>query len=209
MVAIAICLAGFSVSNVLAQDNTKDQGVIINGVKWATRNVDKPGIFAVKPESSGMFYQWNSKIGWSATDPLKDSNGETSWKRAGIIGPSWNKGSDPSPSGWRIPTLDEIKTLLDTNKVSNEWLTVNGVTGSRFTDKVTGKSIFLPAVGYRSISDGELRRVGLTGFYWSSNPSDTWSQSHWYGSHFVFGDGGASTSTEHVGYAHNVRSVAE
>ena len=42
VVAIAICLAGFSVSNVLAQDNTTDQGVVINGVKWATRNVGKP-----------------------------------------------------------------------------------------------------------------------------------------------------------------------
>ena len=44
--------------------------VIINGVKWATCNVDAPGTFAAAPESAGMFYQWNRKIGWSATDPM-------------------------------------------------------------------------------------------------------------------------------------------
>jgi len=42
-----------------------DEGVVINGVKWATRNVDRPNTFAETPESAGMFYQWNDKIGWS------------------------------------------------------------------------------------------------------------------------------------------------
>jgi len=33
-----------------------DEGVIIDGVKWATRNVDVPGTFASSPEAPGMFY---------------------------------------------------------------------------------------------------------------------------------------------------------
>ncbi len=41
--------------------------VLINGVLWATRNVDAPGTFAASPESTGMFYQWNSRIAWSAS----------------------------------------------------------------------------------------------------------------------------------------------
>ena len=38
-------------------------GVVINGVRWATRNVDKPGTFAANPEDAGMLYQWNRKVG--------------------------------------------------------------------------------------------------------------------------------------------------
>ena len=36
---------------------THDEGVVINGVRWATRNVDMPGTFAPTPESFGMHYQ--------------------------------------------------------------------------------------------------------------------------------------------------------
>ena len=54
-------------------------GVIINEIIWATRNVDAPGTFAAKPEAPGMFYQWNRKVGWSASDPMINHNGEVEW----------------------------------------------------------------------------------------------------------------------------------
>ena len=60
---------------------TTDPGVHINGVVWATRNVDTPGTFATRPESAGMLYRWNRRIGWSATDPIVDSNGNTTWEQ--------------------------------------------------------------------------------------------------------------------------------
>ena len=50
---------------------THDAGVVINGIKWATRNIDAPGTFSVNPESLGMLYQWNKKIGWSSSNPMK------------------------------------------------------------------------------------------------------------------------------------------
>jgi len=43
----------------LSNDPYTDAGVIINGIKWATRNVDMPGTFAANPEDAGMFYQWD------------------------------------------------------------------------------------------------------------------------------------------------------
>ena len=61
VIAIAVCLTGFSVSNVLAQDDTTDQGVIINDVKWATRNLGEGGKFVEKPEHYGALYQWGRK----------------------------------------------------------------------------------------------------------------------------------------------------
>jgi len=41
----------------------QETGVVINGVKWATRNVDKPGTFVANPEDFGMLYQWNRRVG--------------------------------------------------------------------------------------------------------------------------------------------------
>jgi uncharacterized protein (TIGR02145 family) len=155
-----------------------DEGVIINGVKWATRNVDKPGTFTTKPEDAGMFYQWNRKIGWSATNPIINSNGGTTWDRSIPTGTTWKKANDPSPAGWRVPTLDEIESLLDTEKVTNERITENGVDGRRFIDKLSGNSIFLPAQESRS-NDGLLCEE-KSGNYWSSTRGDG------YGCYFNF-----------------------
>jgi len=57
-----------------------------------------------------------------------------------------------------LRALDEIKTLLDTTKVSNEWITENGINGRKFTDKVTGNSLFLPAAGCRAYGNGTILR---------------------------------------------------
>jgi uncharacterized protein (TIGR02145 family) len=143
-----------------------DTSVVINGVTWATRNVDAPGTFAATPESYGMFYQWNRKIGWSSTDPLVNSNGGTTWDDSTPSGTEWEKANDPSPAGWRVPTKDELYTLSDTAMVSSEMTSCNGVCGRVFTDKASGKSVFFPTVGYRNTGDG--LQSGFYGFYWSS-----------------------------------------
>jgi len=153
----------------LAQNtNTTDNGVVINGVKWATRNVDAPGTFAKNPEDAGMFYQWNRRVGWSATDPMINSDGGTDWDNTDSEGIIWKKSNDPSPAGWRVPTVEELRTLLEAEKVTNEWTTQNGVIGRKFTDKATSNSLFFPAVGYRSLRTGEFRNAGTNGVYWSS-----------------------------------------
>ncbi|GHT41889.1 hypothetical protein FACS189437_09360 [Bacteroidia bacterium] len=161
--------------NIEQYDPLTDKGVIINGVKWATRNVDKPSTFAAKLEDAGMFYQWNRNIGWSATNPMVNSNDETEWEWMPVIpeDDSWTKVNDPSPVGWRLPTLDEIKSLLNTEKVNSEWTTVKGITGRKFTDKSTGNSIFLPAAGYRNEGGGTLYNRGDGGNYWSSMQLDS------------------------------------
>jgi len=87
-------------------------------------------------------------------------------------GTIWETANDPSPAGWRVPTMPEIATLLDTRKVSHEWVTQNGVDGRRFIDIATGNNIFLPAAGWRDYANnGTLGRVGEVGFYWSADYS--------------------------------------
>ena len=167
----ALIIATVFALNIMSQTATTDAGVIINGIKWATRNVDKPGAFAEKPENAGMFYQWSRKVAWSTSDPITSSNGGTIWDISMPSDTIWGSHNDPSPAGWRIPSLDEINKLLDTTKVSSEWTTVNGVNGRKFIDKTTNNFLFLPAAGYRYSALGELFEAGTDGYYWSSSPN--------------------------------------
>jgi len=185
---------------------TFDAGVIINGVKWATRNVDKPGTFATTPENFGMFYQWNREAGWSSTNPMINSNGETTWNAAVPEGTEWEKSNDPSPAGWRVPTLAEIESLLDTDRVISEWTTKNGVNGRRFTDRTSGNSLFLPTASFRCCS-GMLDISDISwGNYWSSS---MYNSSDWSAWSILFDSYYANMSLlcRHQGLL--VRSVAE
>lgn len=147
-----------------AQNNTTDEGVIINGVKWATRNVDAPGTFVEKPEDFGMFYQWNSPVGWSVTNPLISSDGistwNSSWNGNNVI--KWETTNNVCPTGWRIPSVDEIKSLM---QAPYEVSSVNNISGYQFGSGTN--IIFLPSTGFRySDGDGTLYRNSFT--YWSS-----------------------------------------
>ncbi|MDR0874359.1 MAG: fibrobacter succinogenes major paralogous domain-containing protein [Prevotellaceae bacterium] len=161
--AIVAIPATMMVSCGTLKKQTVDAGVVINGVKWATRNIDEPGTFAATPESAGKFYQWNRKKAWAA-------EGKTvkKWDNTYPEGTEWTAANDPSPAGWRVPTTEEQRTLLDTEKVTNEWTTQNGVSGRLFTDKTTGNSLFLPAAGRRYANGGTLNYAGSYGYYWSS-----------------------------------------
>ena len=185
-----------------------DGWVLINGVKWATCNVDAPGTFAAAPESAGMFYQWNRKIAWSATDPMVNSNGGTKWDISTSSGTEWTKANDPSPAGYRVPTFDEIQSLLDEDKVTNEWTdnyNGTGVSGRIFTDKNNGNSIFLPAVGFRSNSYvGTLYSAGSYGYYWSSTLGSTNNAYNLY-----FDSDGAGWCYRYRKNGQSVRPVAE
>lgn len=164
-------------------------GVEINGVVWATRNVGFPGTFVENPEETGVFYKWNRNTAWPGINP--ESN-------------TWVKANDPSPVGWRVPTLAEIQSLLDTDKVTNEWTTINGVGGRRFTDRMSGNSIFLPATGYRHNFSEMFFYANPFGYYWSS----TRNSSH--RAHYLhFGSDQAVWFFEEIGHGFNIRSVAE
>jgi len=150
-----------AVCTVIVPDN--EEGVEINGIIWATRNVDAVGTFSAKPESSGMFYQWDRKKAWAATG---DVTGWDDWNYSNAA--VWSTATDPSPYGWRVPTWDEFFKLIYSPEVDKEWVTENYIKGVRFTDKVSKKSIFFPAAGCRGGSYGNLVEVGIGAYYWSS-----------------------------------------
>ena len=165
-----IFLLFFTLASVMcyAQQNTPttDRGVVINGVRWATRNVDAPGTIVAQSENSGMFYQWNRRIGWSSTDPVVSSYGATTWDRHTPIGTAWFAENDPCPQGWRVPTRAELESL---SRAESTWITTRrGVSGRLFG--TAPNQLFLPAAGFRHESNAARPPVGTHGTYWSSTP---------------------------------------
>ncbi len=144
-------------------------GVLINGLVWATCNVDAVGTFAAAPEAMGMFYQWNRNVAWATTGTV------TGWNSFEDTGDFWTAANDPCPAGWRVPTHAEQTTLFVSSMVDKVWTSMNSVNGYTFTDITSGISIFFPAVGYRYITDGNLNKAGEYGRYWSSsvNPQNS------------------------------------
>jgi len=76
------------------------------------------------------------------------------------------------PTGWRVPTYNELGSLFSLTKVSRVKEVLNDINGMRFTDITTGNNLFLPAAGYRDGSSGMINDVGLSGNYWSSEAVD-------------------------------------
>lgn len=161
------------------------EGIYLNGVVWAERNVDAPGTFVSAPEEVGMLYKWGSKVGWSSTDPVSNTAGATAWDASSIDGTtSWPEADDPCPTGWRLPTLNDMVLMtfylpwnpgmIDNKSVVWTMDEVNGVRGVRFTNmKVPEASVFFPTNGYRWGTSGALMGTNdldlAISFYWASD----------------------------------------
>ena len=94
---------------------------------------------------------------------------------------------------WRMPTSDELRELLD--NTTNGGATINGVSGTKFTSKINGNSIFIPNSGYRSGSS----------FFQQGSYTNLWSSSlHIYFPNFAVRyesyDGIVSTERRYVGF---------
>ena len=128
-----------------------DEGVVINGVRWATRNADGFRTFVASPEMLGGFYAWQTN---------RSRDRYTLRIRNNTRNPDWN----PCPPGWRLPTDMEFLSLIEAESV---WTTVNGVYGRLFG--TVPHQLFLPAGGKFLDEYPEVRYVGELGFYWFSH----------------------------------------
>ena len=82
----------------------------------------------------------------------------------------------------------------------------NGVIGRLFTDKITGNSLFLPAIGRRDSWNGGALSNTANGYYWSSTGEEG---SNRY-AHFVrFTHNETYFATEDRDEGYLIRSVAE
>lgn len=153
--------------------NVNAQSVLVNGVRWATCNVDAPGTFTKSPDDAGMFYQWNSKVAWPASGGIRDwrSVSVDIFDEEGHIYYLWGDENDPSPKGYHVPTIDEVASLFDKDKVACIRTTRNGKLGCKFTDRSNGNSIFIPACGFRGGRNGTWEGNGSLEYssmmYWT------------------------------------------
>ncbi|MCM1031794.1 MAG: fibrobacter succinogenes major paralogous domain-containing protein, partial [Oscillibacter sp.] len=120
-------------------------GVLINGVCWAEYNVAEPGRFANPGNAYGMLYQWNRRKGWPAMTPDSVSG----WDSSLEPGDTWAPANDPCPIGWRMPTVEELKSLFDETKVNRIETGWDRVLATRYTDMASGNMVFFPHANYR------------------------------------------------------------
>ena len=146
-----------------------------SGTLWATRNVgaDSPedfgGYFAWGETLTKEDYSWGTYLWSKGTD-----NTLTKYcinRNYGFNGFTDNKTEldledDAATvnwgSGWQMPSLEQIKELSNSDQITKEWTTQNGVNGIKITSKQNGNSIFLPATD-----------VQTNGTYWSRSLENT------------------------------------
>ena len=175
-----------------------------SGTKWATCNVG-----ASKPEEYGGYYAWGETEEKEVYDESTykyyqnatyDQNGKYVNLGSDISGTEYDVAHVKWGGNWCMPTVDDIKELLD--NCTSEWTTLNGVNGKKFISKNNGNSIFLPAAGDRS--GGGLYVAGETGFYWSSTQCP---DNSYYAFYLSFGSGNAGRNGYYRYFGQSVRPV--
>lgn len=153
-------------TNIVSGHKAVDLGL---SVKWATCNVG-----ASSPEEYGDYFAWGEtkpKSSYTESNSTTYGISTSTLESRGIIGSDGNLTAvyDAATANWggmwRMPTLDEMEELL--NNCTWTWTTQSGVKGYKVTGP-NGKSIFLPAAGYRNGSD--LGSAGSRGVCWSATP---------------------------------------
>ena len=125
-------------------------------VNWATCNLG-----ADSPSDFGQYYAWGETSPGFNWDYYSSSNS--------ICGnPNYDAATKEWGSGWRMPTAEECKELL--NECHWKWTTLNSTPGYKVTGP-NGNSIFLPAAGYYKNADLEFDYTN--GNYWSGTPKGT------------------------------------
>ena len=141
-----------------------------SGLKWATMNVG-----ATKPEEYGEYFAWGEtepkadysweKYRFGSSSPFSkyDTDGKTVLELTDDVVRS-EMGGD-----WHMPSNENLHELM--LYTTNEWTTVGGINGRRFTSTVNGNSIFIPAAGcYDGTSSSS---VGTNCSLWSTSLSQS------------------------------------
>ncbi len=164
-------------------------------VKWATCNVG-----ANSPSDNGNYYAWGET---STKSSYYRDNSKTYDKSMGNIGgnSSYDVARYKWGGSWRLPTEAEFQELRD--KCTWTWTTQGGHNGYKVTGK-NGKSIFLPAAGYRFGTSPE--DVGEGGYYWSSTPYESYTGSAWI---ICFNSSIQRVSFNRRDVGHSIRPVVE
>lgn len=151
-----------------------------SGTKWYSCNVG-----ATKPWEYGSYFAWGETTSkesyyWSTYRYGTGSNELTKYctdAEHGLDGYTdtltYLEAIDDAARaaygvGARTPTLSDWSEL--SSYCNEEWTTMNGVVGCKFTSRNNGNSIFLPACG--SIGGTDIYGTGVSGSYWIAQLAD-------------------------------------
>lgn len=171
-------------SNLCPDDNHPhmiDLG-LPSGTKWACCNVG-----ASSPEDFGEYYAWGET-------QVKDCYDAKSYKYfdydnanyinigSNIAGTKYDVATVSWGAQWQMPTKEQFKEIHD--ECSDEWTTVNGVYGAKYTGP-NGHFIFIPAANcyyddMKHVHNSIDNSVALIGYYYSSTVYEDWSAWHFY-----------------------------
>ena len=169
-----------------------------SGLKWSCCNMG-----ATKPSGYGGYYAWGetktktlyNDVTYqyaSGTDSDKDGWYDNNWSiqnlGSNISGTKYDVAHVIWGGSWKMPTEDETRELH--SNCARKWETLNGNKGYIYTSNINGRSIFLPAPGYRISSD--LKELNNYTRYWTASGSSTmgfyfdtygswWSENRCYG----------------------------
>lgn len=149
-------------SNTTTKIQLVDLG-LPSGTLWADRNIG-----ADTPEQAGDYFRFGETVPFTENSPeyfyddIEENIAGTTKDAATII----------LGKGYKMPTLKQIKELLDCCKW--EWTTLNGMNGMKVTGP-NGNSIFFPASGcrYNGDDDNSLDGVGSDGIYCSASANNS------------------------------------
>ncbi len=169
-----------------------------SGLKWATCNIG-----ATNPEDFGNYYAWGET---STKNEYLENNCTTAGVDLSEISGDAQHDAARAKWGstWRLPTAEEFEEL--TNMCTWTWVTQNNVNGMKVTGQ-NGKSIFIPATGYRFGSS--LNYVGEYGYFWSSTTYTNNNNIDKYNAYYLgFLSGGHSVSWGNRSYGYTIRPVS-
>ena len=166
-------------------------------VKWATTNIG----YDVETYESN-YYAWGEvsvKTNYKASTSMTYPKSMAVFDNAtmDVANALWG-------GGWRMPTKEEFEELLNKDNCYWTWIVNSSKAGYLVTSKKNGRSIFLPAVGYRV--GMSITEDCVTGCYWSSTPC-AGKSSEAYSLIFFNGDRYVDASNRYLGYV--VRPVLD
>ncbi len=132
-------------------------------VKWATCNLG-----ANSPEAQGKHYAWGETQNKQMFTEANSSTYNKELKSAISGNAQYDAATAAWGDKWQLPTKEQIRELI--KNTSRVWTSIKGKNGYLMVSKKNGKSIFLPAAGYRSLD--AIGGENTHGYYWGGDPSE-------------------------------------
>lgn len=211
--------------NIVPNDaNITHQGqdaVRINGQIWMKRNLGASTTLNpdVAPFNNliGNFYQWGSSAvvatGTTAAGAISGwSNNYTGipanrWNLGSEASPTKNTSFDPCPSGFRVPSLAEMTTLLNSTRHSDigNFSTVDplGTAKVLTSPRNANAKLTFPLAGNRNWNNGAREVRAVSGYFWSSTPVNTDAR------HYGFHQGLENIGESVKAWGFNIRCIAQ